>query len=482
MKSKLIGRDAEYKQLTSYINSDVSEFIAVYGRRRVGKTFLIRQIADDHFAFFVTGVHGVPKNEQLINFGLAIQKYFHTPHLSIQKNWILAFYELSRHLESLPDGKKIIFIDELPWMDTAKSGFVAALEIFWNSWALLRMDIKLIVCGSATSWMIDNLIHSRGGLHNHLTHRLVLEPFSLKECESYFQAYGFSYSRKQIAECYMVMGGIPYYMSLMDKSKSVAQNIDDLFFSKNAALGEEFHDLYEALFKNAAPHIKVVTALATKTKGLTRQEIVEATNITDDGALSTVLEELKKCGLTRTYEPFKMVAKTTGQRRKKDALFQLIDFYTLFYLQFLKQNQYHDNHFGSSSLNSPVHNSWAGYAFERLCLSHLPQIKQALGISRVQTAACSWRSTSHSAQGAQIDLLIDRRDETVNICKMKYAQGEFEIDKNYERVLEEKMSVFIRETNTHKNLSITMITTYGIKKKSHSGGIQCQVVLNDLFA
>ena len=238
MEPKLVGRTIEYKELTSCINSNTSEFVAVYGRRRVGKTFLIRQVANDKFAFFVTGVHGVNKNEQLINFGSAIQKYFHTPQVTIHKNWLLAFHELSIHLETMPKGKKIIFIDELPWMDTAKSGFIAALENFWNSWASLRTDIKLIVCGSATSWMIDNLIHSRGGLHNRLTHRLILEPFCLKECESYFKTYVFSYSRKQIAECYMAMGGIPYYMSLMNKGKSVAQNIDNLFFFQNAALKE----------------------------------------------------------------------------------------------------------------------------------------------------------------------------------------------------------------------------------------------------
>ena len=193
MEKKLIGRNVEYKALTNYFTSKGSEFIAVYGRRRVGKTFLIRKAANDKFAFFLTGAHEVPKNEQLINFAIAVQKHFKTKRLEIPKNWILAFYELSKQLEALPKGNKIIFIDELPWLSTAKSGFVAALENFWNSWASLRDDIKLVVCGSATSWMIDNLIHSRGGLHNRITHQIVLEPFTLNECEAYFRAYGFSY-------------------------------------------------------------------------------------------------------------------------------------------------------------------------------------------------------------------------------------------------------------------------------------------------
>ena len=480
MDKKFIGRNAEYKALTNYFTSKGSEFIAVYGRRRVGKTFLIRKAANDRFAFFLTGAHEVPKNEQLINFAIAIQKHFQTERLEIPKNWILAFYQLSQHLETLPKGNKIIFIDELPWLSTAKSGFVAALENFWNSWASLRDDIKLVVCGSATSWMIDNLIHSRGGLHNRITHQIVLEPFTLNECETYFHAYGFSYSKKQIAECYMVMGGIPYYMSLMDKSKSVAQNIDQLFFASNASLRDEFNELYHALFKKANSHIQVVTALATKGKGLTRQEIVKAANVTDNGALSTVLEELEKCGFIRTYEPFGNTQKPNEKRQKSDTLFQLIDFYTLFYFDFIIQNRYHNEQFWTTSFNSPIHSTWSGIAFERLCLAHLPQIKKALGISGVQTLACSWRSSS-TKKNSQIDLLIDRKDETINVCEMKYCQGKYEINQDYEKTLNDRLATFIEESGTKKSILLTFVTTEGVKQNVHSGGVQCEVILDELF-
>ena len=215
MKQKLIGREQEIEALNKYYNSGRSEFIAVYGRRRVGKTFLIRRSVDDQFAFFMTGVHGASKTDQLLNFSIALQKYSKAPTISLHRNWLLAFHVLATYLETLPEGNKYVFIDELPWMDTPRSGFIAALENFWNSWAVLRNDIKLIVCGSATSWMINNLIHNRGGLHNRLTHHIQVNPFTLHECEAYFAAYNFGYSRKQIAECYMVMGGIPYYLSLI---------------------------------------------------------------------------------------------------------------------------------------------------------------------------------------------------------------------------------------------------------------------------
>lgn len=480
MKTELIGRTTEYKQLTSYFSSEKSEFIAVYGRRRVGKTFLIRKAANDDFAFFMTGAHEIPKDEQLINFGIATKKYFSTEKLEIPKNWTLAFYSLSQHLEALPEGNKIIFIDELPWLSTPKSGFVPALENFWNSWASMRNDIKLVVCGSATSWMIDNLIHNRGGLHNRITHHIILEPFTLRECEEYFSTYGFSYSRKQIAECYMVMGGIPFYLSLMDKSKSIAQNVDMLFFDSKARLKDEFNDLYNALFKKATSHIKVVTALATKGKGLTRQEIVKTTNITDNGALSTVLEELEKCGFIRTYEPFGNSRKNTDKREKSNTLFQLIDFYTLFYFDFIAQNHYHDEHFWTSSYNTPLHNCWSGIAFERLCLSHLQQIKKILGINGIQTIACTWRSNAKK-QNDQIDLLIDRKDGTINICEMKYSQGPFEIDQSYEETLIRRLQNFIEETGTKKAPLLTLVTTEGVKQNAHSERVQCEVTLEELF-
>lgn len=480
MVQDIIGRSVELGLLQEYIASDRSEFVAVYGRRRVGKTFLIRKAVKDQFSFFVTGVYMATKSEQLTNFAIALQKYSKKESLSIQKNWILAFYELSRYLETLPEGKKVIFIDELPWMDTAKSGFIAALENFWNSWAVLRNDIKLIVCGSATSWMINNLIKSKGGLHNRLTHHLVLTPFTLQETEAYFKNFGFGFSRKQIAECYMAVGGIPYYLSMMNKSLSASQNIDHLFFSGNAPLKEEFNDLYRALFKNASPHIAVVTALATKQMGLSRKELLSLTKMTDNGAFGVVLEELEQCGFIRTYEPF--TTKVTGatSRQRNNVVYQLVDFYTLFYFNFVNQNRYQDEHFWTSSYNSPLHNSWAGFSFEMLCLTHISQLKHALGISGVQTRVCSWRGQSDRG-GAQIDLLIDRKDDTINICEMKFAKAEFEISKDYEEKLTHKLDTFVRSTGTRKTLMLTFISTFGLKQNIHSGIVQRELTLEDLF-
>lgn len=471
MIKDIIGRKKECELLNQYIDSNESEFIAIYGRRRVGKTFLIRKMFGERLAFYMTGMDNVTMQDQLLNFTLELRK-FSGKDIPVPENWLYAFNSLATYLESLPNGNKIIFMDELPWMDTPKSKFISALEHFWNSWASNRSDIKLIVCGSATSWMIDKLINNRGGLHNRLTHRMAIEPFNLQECEQYFEAKGFGYSLKEIAECYMIMGGIPYYLKQMQKGLSVAQNIDRLFFEIGCALDGEFDNLYRALFKFSENYIRIVEALASKGKGLTRQEIIQQTKLPNNGGLTTMLKELESCGFIRQYEPF--------AKQKKDILYQLTDFYSLFYFRFIQKNRYRDEHFWTNSLGSGIHRSWSGYAFEMLCLMHIAEIKKALGISGVQSLTSSWRSNS-SEEGAQIDLVIDRKDQTVNLCEMKYADRTFVIDKQYDENLRNKIASFREETKTRKSLHLTFVTTYGVKPNAYSGHIQKEVTLEDLF-
>ena len=471
MIKDIIGREKERELLNQYIDSNESEFIAIYGRRRVGKTFLIRKMFSERLAFYMTGMDNVTMQDQLLNFTLELRK-FSGKDIPVPENWLYAFNSLATYLESLPNGNKIIFMDELPWMDTPKSKFISALEHFWNSWASNRSDIKLIVCGSATSWMIDKLINNQGGLHNRLTHRMAIEPFNLQECEQYFEAKGFGYSQKEIAECYMIMGGIPFYLKQMQKGLSVAQNIDRLFFEIGCALDGEFDNLYRALFKFSENYIRIVEALASKGKGLTRQEIIQQTKLPNNGGLTTMLKELESCGFIRQYEPF--------AKQKKDILYQLTDFYSLFYFRFIQKNRYRDEHFWTNSLGSGIHRSWSGYAFEMLCLMHIAEIKKALGISGVQSLTSSWRSNS-SEEGAQIDLVIDRKDQTVNLCEMKYADRTFVIDKQYDENLRNKLASFREETKTRKSLHLTFVTTYGVKPNAYSGHIQKEVVLEDLF-
>lgn len=472
MKNDIIGREREKREIQAWMNSNESEFIAIYGRRRIGKTFLVRKLYGEEFAFYVTGLDNVSMQEQLLNFTIELRKYSGIEDIAVPQNWLLAMDALRRYLESLGKGRKIIFIDEIPWMDTPRSSFISALEHFWNAWASARSDIKLIVCGSATSWMLNKLINNRGGLHNRLTHRMALSPFTLSECEEYFQDRGFGYSRKEIALCYMVMGGVPFYLKQMERGLSVAQNIDRLFFEVGCALDGEFDNLYKALFKYSANYINIVQALAKKTKGLTRTELLEATKLPNNGGLSGMLSELEVCGFIRRYEPF--------EKEKKDALYQLVDFYTLFYFHFIQKNKYRDEHFWTHSLNSALLKTWSGYAYEMLCLTHINKIKQALGIAGIQSKVASWRSKT-SKPGAQIDLVIDRNDQTVNLCEVKYYNKPFTISNKYEQTLINKVNDFQEETKTRKTILTTLITTFGIVENEHTGMVQNILTLDDLF-
>ena len=468
----LIGREREERLLKEYLSTAKSEFIAVYGRRRVGKTFLIRQVIGEGACFSMTGMENADMNDQLANFYFTLRRVW--PSATQPKSWIEAFDQLQTYLERLSEGKKVIFIDELPWMDTVRSKFISALERFWNGWADGRDDIKLIVCGSATSWMTDNIINNRGGLHNRKTHQLYVAPFTLEETRSYFKAYGFGYRQKEIAECYMVMGGVAYYYSLMNPKESVAQNIDRLFFAPDGELRSEFENLYRSLFKKAGDHIAIVTAIAKKAKGLTRKEILVQTKLNNNNKFSKILEELEKCGFIRSYIPF-------GET-KRDILFQLTDAFTLFHFHYAAENKYQDEAFWTNSLNSPRYRAWSGYAFEMLCLNHIRQIKQALGISGIQSRACCWQGKADGdGKGAQIDLLIDRADQTINICEMKFSSSEYEITRADNDDFAGKVETFLRETRTRKSLMLTLITSFGIKQNKYSGHVQRQVTLEELF-
>lgn len=469
----IIGREKEQKQLEKLYASDQSEFVALYGRRRVGKTYLIKEVFNDHFAFRHTGLQKAPKSKQLKEFAVSLRAagMHDIPKLN---DWYDAFNALSEFLSSLPEGRKVVFIDELPWMDTHKSNIVSALEHFWNSWANYRNDILLIVCGSATSWIIKKIINNYGGLHNRLTRRITLSPFTLHECELFATARNLGYTREQILETYMILGGIPYYWSLLQRELSWSQNIDELFFASDAQLDGEFNALYAALFRHPEPHINIVKILGTKKVGLTRYEIVNILGEDTGGTLSTVLDELEQCGFIRSYNAI--------GKEKKDTMYQLIDNFTLFYFQFIQGSKL-DSTFWSRTLRKPIYNAWSGLAFERVCMQHVPQIKAALGIAGVGSSIYSWtyRPKNSSETGAQIDLLIDRDDQVIDICEIKFSHDIFTIQKDLDETLRRRLNLFVEKTNTRKAVRIVLICTYGLADNPYAGNVNNVVTMDHLF-
>jgi hypothetical protein len=470
----IIGREKEKQILLDAYNDDYSQFVVVYGRRRVGKTFLVRETFNYKFTFQHSGIANASRSVQLEEWTKSLRKHglkvAETP-----KNWYDAFSLLDDLIRKSRAKHKVIFLDELPWMDTQASSFVSALEHFWNAYASARKDVLLVVCGSATSWIVDKIIHNHGGLHNRLSHIINLKQFTLRECEAYAKSRKLGMQRRQILESYMIMGGVPFYWSLLDKNLSLPQNVDKLFFSENGELYDEFDALYRSLFKKPEAYIEVINALGKKRAGLTREEIVAECTLRENGRLTTVLKDLEHCGFIRKYnQPGKL---------SKNSLYQLIDFYTLFYFKIIQENKRRDPNFWSNSVGSSMHNNWCGLAFERVCFAHIPQIKQALSIGGVTTNELSWSAKKiEQMPGAQIDLLLDRGDETINICEIKYtSSGEYALTEDEEIKILNRRERFVMETGTTKAIHLTLITTRGLLKNSHSDIFQSVVVADSLF-
>jgi uncharacterized protein len=474
MKEILIGRKEEIALLEKIKNAQKSAFVAVYGRRRVGKTFLIRKTLENNFTFQVTGLANATVKHQLLKFHTAFVKYFPTMEaVKPAKNWFEAFELLIQGLENSEDERKIVFFDELPWLDTPQSYFISALEHFWNSWASARSDVMLVVCGSAASWMIGNLLNNRGGLHNRITHRINLEPFTLNEKEVFLQHKAGVFERYEIAQLYMTFGGIPFYLEQIEAGESVTQNIDRLCFRANAPLRNEFENLYGSLFKKAERHIAVIETLAKKLKGLGRNELVKLAKLSEGGGATKILKELEESNFIRKYREFGKIQKNT--------LYQLTDFFSIFYLKFMTDQTFDDRNAWLNGLDNPQIRAWNGFAFERLCLTHTDCIKKALGISGVQTQTSAWVGVSDN-QKAQVDLVIDRRDRVVNLCEMKFSIKKFQITKQYAEELRTKIGLFREITNTNKSVYLTFITTFGLETNEYSTSlVQNSFTMDILF-
>lgn len=471
-KPAIIGREREQDLLYECNNSGKAEFIAVYGRRRVGKTYLIKHFYEDEFDFYTSGIYNVSKTEQLRNFAGQLARYS-GQQIRKFRDWFEAFDALRTYLEGLTGKKQItVFIDELPWLDTLKSNFIRALEAFWNMWASEQRNLKLIVCGSATTWMTNKLLGDKGGLHNRVTCRIKLTSFTLRESENFLQSIGIDWDRQQIAEAYMSLGGTPFYLNMLQKNKSITQNIDSLFFSEDAPLRDEYDFLFRSLFKEAVTYRKVVEVLADKGIGLTRQEILTCLKLTDSGKLTEILDNLEKCDFIRSYAAF--------GKKTRDVLYQLNDLYILFYLKFVK-GKHNQNEHAWSEMSDGKRNAWLGHAFEQLCLRHIHQMKNALGISGIASDVCSWYCRD-AEQGAQIDLVLDRSDRVINLCEMKYSSSDYEITKDYNEWLLKRKELFRAKTKTTKTLHITLVTLNGVKTNKYSAVVNSQVVLADLFS
>jgi uncharacterized protein len=471
----IVGRKEEQEILNSLLLSNTSEFLAVYGRRRVGKTFLIRNYFKGEMVFDCSGLNGQNQATQLENFLDSLTAYQpRYKKTNVPATWLQAFNLLKEYISSNKSKKKkVIFLDELPWFETPRSGFKAALDNFWNNWCTKRNDIILVICGSAASWLIKHIINDTGGLHNRVTRQINLQPFTVAETKTFLQQQHVTLINYDILQLYMITGGIPFYLKEIKPGKSLAQNIDWLFFQQASPLRNEFQNLYASLFKNDEWHTAIVKALASKDSGMSRDEIITATGLPSGGGFTTVINELSQSGFVSIHYPFKNV--------RKEAIYRLSDEYSLFYFKFI-----HNTRKATGWIQKAGQQSfkiWCGHAFENFCLKHVGVIKKTLGITGIYTEEASWFYKGTKTQaGAQIDLLIDRADNCINLCEIKFYNAPFEITKAYAAALQNKATVFRQQTKTNKNVFITLITTFGTVNNAHKLSItDTEIIMEDFF-
>lgn len=473
--SNLIGRIKERQELDRCLESNRSELVIVYGRRRIGKTFLIEQHFNQEFNFWYVGRRNIPTREQLRQFGRALTRYSGEQYKF--STWYEAFDALEDYLEALPrDKKKVVFIDEMPWIDRVHSNFVSAFEGFWNGWAMSRGDILMIATGSATSWMRDKLVENKGGLHSRITSQLHIAPFTLWETEQYLEKVGIFWDRYQILQSYMVLGGVPFYYSILDPSLSLAQNIDMLFFNKDGKLRYEFDELYNALFKYADRYIEVVKTLSNKRYGMTYKELASTLKV-EGSQLSKILKNLERCDFIERWSQY--------GNKKREEVFRLTDFFTLFYYKFIDTQNKREDEWWNKNSESPSIYWWMGISFEMVCLRHYRNIKEALGLKVVSTEISTWHTDANEKEGTpgtQIDMIIDRADRLVHLCEIKFSTDKYPISKDYEDRLRERMGIFRQLTKNKKSLVNTFITTYGVVNGKNRSIVHSEVTMDDLFS
>ena len=476
IQREIVGRVYERSILDQSLNSPNAELIAVYGRRRVGKTYLVREHYHASLCFEASGLHNEPLARQLANFAMQIRHWFPDfPLATFPNSWLEAFDLLRSIIERLPKRKqkRVLFLDEFPWFATPKSGFLAAFENFWNIFASRRNDIVVVLCGSAAAWMIRQVVQSRGGLHNRVTRRIQLYPFQLNETQTYLKRRKVHLEPMQIATLYMALGGVPHYLNLVEPGRSAAQILEQVCLREAAPLQGEYEQLFGSLFTNHTLHEAIMMALARSQSGLVRNELLQNANLESGGSATQALNELIASGFVMEQLPF--------DRKERDRIFRIADEFSYFYWSWMANNRV-DQTWASLASNRRFM-SWCGYAFESLCLKHIRPIKRKLGIEAVETRAFGWRYQPQASdeQGAQIDLVLQRADYCTHLCEMKFSFEPYKITKAYSKELMQKEAVYRARTNTRHTLFLTMITASGLAQNTYSPLIPCQVGLEDLM-
>ncbi|NOQ73435.1 MAG: AAA family ATPase [Crocinitomix sp.] len=459
----LVGRKNQLKSVDLILKSKKSEFVAVVGRRRVGKTYFIEAAFQKNICFRLTGIQDGTLAEQLTSFAIKMAEHMGNPFVPTPpENWQQSFYQLKAYLKSLDKKRKrVIFIDELPWIATPRSGFLKMLAHFWNDYLSKEKHFVLVVCGSATAWITNNVINDKGGLHNRISHTIHLRPFDLAETKAFLESKKIALPDQEITKLYMAMGGIPYYLENIRKGETAATTIERMCFHPEGILKKEYNNLYRALFYNYRDHQKIIKVLAKSKKGLTREDLLKKSKVVDGGTFNRTMEDLILSNFIAEYNPFNKI--------KRGSLYRLEDEYSIFYHRFIQPNMKYAKGMWLQLSNGQAYKSWTGYAFESLCFKHIDNIKEALGIAAVYTQVSSYQlSGNKKRKGFQIDLVIKRSDNAIHLCEVKYYDGNFKMDGPYAARLNERKKLFRESTGTNAALFTTLIVNNDLMANEHA--------------
>lgn len=482
--STVIGREEELDTISRLYASERSEFLAIYGQRRVGKSFLIEEALGNKITFSAVGLYQkIDKDspekvesyrqKQLAHFYNSLREYGLPKEGNLAPtSWMEALELLKKLLKSKRAKRKVVFIDELPWLAGPQSAeLLEELGHFWNSWAGMRKDIFLIVCGSATSWMVDNVLRDYGGLYGRITERIFLKPFTLAECERYWNKRGFHLSRFEIALTYMVIGGVPFYMDSIRPDRTMADNINAIYFDKDKAR-QEFKDVYTSLYSSSETYIEVVRQLGKRFYGMTRDELLKAVEKKGGGTFTDILDNLIDSGIIRSY--------TLYGGPRKQTVYQLVDFFTLFYLRFVENTDF--TSWRSVQRSKPFY-TWAGNTFELLVLEHMPKLADALRIKEYATPF-SWRGKTPDGEGVQVNLIIPATTERADyICEMKFSEGKYTLSNDDAEEFARQIAA-LSISKIHKpthSIYVALVTSLGVTDSKHRIHVNELVTLDSLF-
>ena len=493
----MIGRKKEIKLLNEICDLEESSLVAIYGRRRIGKTYLVnhmfKKYRQDCLFFEFTGAYDGDKRGQIDNFIDQVYEWFYVEPSFEIKSWSDAFRFLKRTIDKEikkrdSNEKVIVFLDEVPWIDRSnKGGFLSALGYFWNTWCEPRENVVLILCGSNSSWIRDKILkNARGSLYQRVTHQISMYPFDLKETKAYLlEQKGFMIDNKTVTDIYMIFGGVAKYLSFLNPNESSAENIDRVFFSIHGSMYREYDELFSSLFADKSDYYKsVIELLCTRRSGFSLSDISKAFNEKLGGKLRLAIAELEECGFIKGLSKYGNSVRGVN--------YMIVDPYILFHHKWIKGFSRNDiatlpNNYWLHKSSSQSYAVWSGYAFEIVVMVNIRLYLNAIGRLGFFSGVYHWQhmAKSEDEQGAQIDMVVNYGNNIFDILECKYYNSEYVISKEYAKNIKNKLSMFKKYglySKQKSELRLVFLTSYGVKMnaEAHSLNIS-RVCLDDLF-